>query len=1090
MKIHYFSIFPLWKKYKILLCLNMTIILALSLTLNLAAAGPEGNNTTNDLQQLSIKGTVTDASSKEAMPGVNVVIKGTTTGTMTDANGMYTLQVPNASATLLFSFVGYVGQEVALNGRTTLDIAMASETAQLDEVVVVGYGTQRKKDLTGAVTAVSAERLLDRPAFNVAQAIGGKIAGVKIIEINGAPGGNPMIRIRGTNSINTDNKPLFVVDGVVGVANALTILNPSDIASMDVLKDASATAIYGARGANGVIIITTKRGIAGKTQVEYDGYVSRGVMNRHIRPMNAEQFMYCFTQGWMNGLKYGDALTWGNCYNAAIIPAGESDFTFADMPYLFEKTTAGGYSVPLLGGDGSYYKPRFNTEWEEKVFRPSTSTNQQISIRGGTEKARFGAFFGYTLEDGLALSTGYNRISGRINGDMKVNDWFSISTNLAINRNKEEVNDNSYFSGGMARAALETYTILPDDQGTGRYPNDPDIYGKYAGQYSGNLDFPTGEGQYNPVMISDETEKFTNRDQFTGDIALNFNITKGLTLKSDFAVDINDTKYNSYASRLVSRGSQGSASVSTSNNIYWQNENYLTYQKTVGAHSFTGLLGLSWSRSTYQNLGGGNSVFFDDFYKWHNLGIGQATRPVPSSSDGQSSLNSYYARLNYSYKDKYLFTATGRIDGSSKFGPNTKYGFFPSASAAWRISEEDFAKSIANLSNLKLRFSIGQTGNQEIGSYVTQTFIGSGTMVMNGAATAGLYPSSFGNENLKWETNTQWDIGLDVGLFKERFTLALDYYHKLTEDMLLDVPLPRSTTVGSVKENYGTVENKGWEFTIGSHNVQGANFNWYTDVIFSANKNTIIKLGPTGADILRNGWVGGPNTILREGYPIAEFFGLQRVGVYSTSEASQAARYGLVPGDLHYGDANDDGVISFVADSGPIGGAFPKFDLNLNNNLTYKGFDFNLDIKFSYGAKKMNRSDHSGEDYQLIGGGKNTIINAWRPDYQNTVIAQVRPCENGAYYQTYPDTHWIEDCSFIRGEGMTLGYSLPKSIIGGINKLRVYFTAKNFFVITKYLGYDPEGSDVDNQGDALTPGIDFYMYPRPSVYSFGINIAF
>lgn len=309
--------------------------------------------------------------------------------------------------------------------------------------------------------------------------------------------------------------------------------------------------------------------------------------------------------------------------------------------------------------------------------------------------------------------------------------------------------------------------------------------------------------------------------------------------------------------------------------------------------------------------------------------------------------------------------------------------------------------------------------------------------------------------------------------------------------MLLNVPLPLSTTTGEVRKNYGSIENKGVEFTIGTHNVKSKDFNWFTDVTFAANKNKIVQLGPTGADILRNYWVGGANTILREGESVASFFGLTRLGTYSTEEASLAARYGFVPGDVKYEDKNGDGIISFVADGDVLGSAFPIFDMNINNNVTYKNFDFNIDIRFSYGAKKENRTNHSSEDRQAMANGKNSILNAWRPDHQDTDIGQVRPGNGGAYYQTYPDTHWIEDCSFIRGEGATVGYTFSKLVLDkiGLKKLRVYATAKNFFVLTKYTGYDPEGSDSDNMDD-ITPGMDFFMYPRPTSYTFGVNIIF
>src|SRR5450759_4881802 len=784
MKKNHFSIFSFWKKYKIFLYLNFTMILVLSLSMDLAAVGSIGGNSiSNNPQQITIKGKVTDVISGEALPGVNIVVKGTTLGVMTDVTGNYTLEVPNVSATLVFSFIGYITQEIAVGGQTTLNVKLAIEATQLNEVVVVGYGTQLKKDLTGAVATVSSARLLDRPAFDVAQAIGGKIAGVKVIERTGAPGGNAMIRIRGTNSINSNNDPLFVVDGIVGVANALSILNPNEIQSMDVLKDASSTAIYGARGANGVIIITTKRGVAGKTQVEYNGYVTRGVMNRHFFVLNAEQMMYVTKQAWMNVSKYATSPNWPACFDANILTAAGVSLTgqktYSDMTNLFQQTTAGGYLIPLVGADGNYYKPRFDTNWETLTFVPSTSTNHQINIRGGTEKAKFGTFLNYALEDGLLLNSYFKRYSGKINGDVKVTDWFDVSTNLGVNKNSNRTNDVSYFSGGIARAAVEAYSILPV-----KYPNDPAIYGTYADRYASNADFPAGETPNNPVAISDMTKNIEDRTQVTGDIILNFKITPDLSFKSNFSIDGSSYKLDNYGGRLIDSGNQGSARIYVNNTFYWQNENYFNYLKAFGDHSVTGLLGISWSRYRWENDDARNQRFFDDYYQYHNISIGTATRPQVYSSDGQNSLNSYFARANYSYKGKYLLTLTGRIDGSSKFGENSKYGFFPSGSLAWRISDEEFAKSIDALSNLKLRFSVGQTGNQEIGSngnyngYVTQTYIGSENIVLGGAVQPGLFPNSVGNPDLRWEKTTQYDGGVDIGLFKDRISLAVDYYYK------------------------------------------------------------------------------------------------------------------------------------------------------------------------------------------------------------------------------------------------------------------------------------------------------------------------
>ncbi len=1032
-----------------------------------------------NMDQQMVSGVITDQDG-ELIPGVTVRVKGTTTGTVTNIDGEYSIAVDGSDATLIFSFVGMLTQEISVGAQTQINVTMQTDAIGLEEVVVVGYGTMKKRDVTGAVTQVTEERLLDRPAFNVAQAIGGKVAGVKVIERSGAPGSEPMIRVRGTNSINSSNDPLFVVDGVVGVGNALRMLNPNEIETMDVLKDASATAIYGARGSNGVIIITTKRGISGEPTVEYNGYVTRSTMNRKFYVLDAEQMMYVTTQAWMNVKKYASSPNWPAQFDYAIDPSA-AGHSYAQMPHLFEQ---GSYSIPLIGDDGQTYRPRFDTNWESEVFRPSTSTNHQLNIRGGNDKAKFGLFMGYGLENGLLLDSKINRYSFKINGDMKVKEWLSVSANLGANKNKEFVNDESFFSGGIARAAVEAYSILPV-----QYPNDESIYGNFAGKWSSNADFPAGETPHNPVHITKETEQYTDRTQITGDVTFNFDITKDLSFKTNLAFDASSRKYNRYIGRLID--TRGTAYVEAENRFYWQNENYFNYNKTFGDHSVTGMVGLSWSEFTRERVDAQNRYFFDDFYGWHNLEVGTDARPRTRSEDEKTALNSYFARATYSYKNKYLLTATGRYDGSSKFGQNSKYGFFPSGSIAWRILEEDFMQDVSALSNLKLRLSVGKTGNQEIGSYVTQTFVGSTNVALGDAVYPGLFPDSFGNPDLKWETTTQYNAGLDVGLFNSRINGSFEVYYKLTSDMLLNVPLPLSTTTGEVRLNYGEVENKGVEFTINTHNIKSKDLNWYSDITFAANHNEIKKLGPTGANIYRNYWVGGANTVLSEGESVASFFGLNRLGTYGTNEASLAARYGFVPGDVKYEDVNQDGIISFQDDGKIVGSAFPIFDMNINNNVTYKNFDFNIDIRFSYGAKKENRTNHSSEDRQAMANGKNTILNAWRPDHQDTDIGQVRPGNGGAYYQTYPDTHWIEDCSFIRGEGTTLGYTFSKSLLNkiGLSKLRVYGTAKNFFLLTKYTGYDPEGSDSGNM-DGITPGMDFFMYPRPTTYTFGINVIF
>jgi len=1079
MKKNFFSIFSLWRKYKILLYLNLTVILVLSMTLNLSAAGfgEDKTSSIDNLQQVKISGTVTDGTTGEALPGVNVVIPGTTVGTMTDISGKYSLDVPNASARLQFSFIGYLTQDITLSGQTTLNVALLSDVAQLSEVIVVGYGTQLKKDLTGAVAAVSAKRLLDKPAFNVGTAMQGKIAGVQITDMGGgSPGIAPQVRIRGTNSLNTSNDPLYVVDGIVGVANALLNLNPNDIESINVLKDASSTAIYGARGANGVIMITTKRGVSGKAQVEYAHYTAYNTMQRHFYTLNADQLMYVYEQSMANGDKYAvKGIDRAKDFRGAYA-TGQS---YSEMPWLFKEVPAKSYLMDLIGKNGKSYAPIYNSNWEAEAYGPSFSNSDQLSVRGGGENAKFGLSFGKSDENGLMKNSFYKRYSAKMNGDVKIFKWLDVNSELTYRKTEKTNKD----TDNITRNSAEAWSILPI-----KYPDDPAL-GIYASRWARNSDFNVGEQWYPPNFLMDQRHGFDYNDQITGSVIANVKITKDLTFKSNFAVDVTNPKSVSYDGKMY--GGDGSAGISTNKNFYWQNENYFNYAKTLGeVHNITAMVGLSWSRSNTSYFAGSNSIFFDNFYQWHNIGVGAQTRPVPASSDGVSSLNSYFARLNYSFKEKYLLTLTGRYDGSSKFGTNSKYGFFPSVGLGWRISDEEFIKNIEAISNLKLRASWGQTGNQEIGSYVTQTYLSSTNVILGGTAYTGLYPSSVGNDDLRWETSTQWDLGLELGLFKNRINIDVDYYKKLTSDMLLTVLLPRSTTVGSVRQNFGSIENKGLEFTLNTVNVSTADFSWNTSFLITSNRNTITNLGPTHADVLRNQGAGNGTSIWREGASVGSFFGLVRLGTYSTEEASLAARYNMLPGDLKYQDTNKDGAINLISDGVIIGSAFPKFTFNFNNSWTYKNFDASIDLRAVTGVDKASVNE-SAEDRQLVSGGKNTILEAWRPDAQNSQVAQVRPGNGGAYYQSYPDTHMIEDASFIRGEGATIGYTIPGSVLSklGIAKARVYLAAKNFFVTTTVRGYDPEGSSADKV-DSLTPNVDKYTYPRPSVYSFGFNIGF
>jgi len=1048
-------------------------------TFSLSAENSSGNDLSGsvvDQQQIKVSGTVTNASTGETLPGVNVVVTGTTVGTITDSAGKYSIEVPQGSKSLTFSFIGMEPQEITIGTLTQIDVTMAESAFGLNEVIVVGYGTMKKSDLTGSISSVTPEKLVDRPVTNVGQALQAKVAGVQVIrQAAGDPGGRPQIRIRGTNSINTSADPLFVVDGIVGVLNALENLDPADIASIDILKDASSTAIYGARGANGVIMITTKRGVAGEVRVDYDGSVSVGIKTRRNDAVNADQFMYLYEQAFNNTPKYGNLVSTKDFRgpNAA-------GLSWNDMPYLFEEVAKDSYlpGLNFIGNDGKYYKPRFNTLLEDEVFRNAISNKQHIQLSGGTEKGKYSLTVGSDNTQSLLKESYNDRLNARVTMDNEITKWLKMSANIAYAKSKRD-----RMSSDLMRNTSEYFAILP----AYRYPNDPAIYGTRAGTWPTARDFNVGENRPGSTFMLNQDEGYYQQDEFTGAFELTAQITPDLTFRTNLSVD-----NRNQTSRWFSGDYQGRRNSNADGYHwlwqYWQSENYFNYSKTIGDHQITGLVGLSWSENKYDYLRSSASKFPSTFYQWNNLGAG-SNPPVVGSSNTRGALNSYFARATYSYMGKYMLTATGRIDGSSKFGSNSKYGFFPSVGVAWRISQEGFLADSETISNLKLRLSFGQTGNQEVGNFITQTYISNANVLLANGYNAGLYPGSTGNDNLKWETTTQYDIGLDLGLIKDRINLTVDVYDKLTTDMLFNLPLPQSTTTGSAYVNYGSVKNTGIEFSLNTVNFQKKNFSWETLFTIAANKNEIMELGPTGADIYTDTGAGNGTSVYRVGEPIGTFFGLNRMGTWGTMEAVEAARYGRVPGDLKFEDVNNDGKIELLTDGDVIGRAYPKFYGGLNNTFTYRNFDASINIMFVGGVDKAIVHE-SAEDRQFVNGMMNTVLDGWRPDHQETMIAQVRAGNAGARYDSYPDTHMIWNAAYIRGQTASLGYTIHGNL-GGIDRLRVYATADNFFLLTavELPGYDPEGSAIQKINERV-PNIDKYQHPVPTTFSLGVNVSF
>jgi len=1002
-------------------------------------------------QVKTVSGKITDASNNP-LGNVSVQVKGTSTGTVSDQAGIFSISVPGPSSVLVFTYTGMQTQELRVNDRTTINVQMTIASDSLGEVVVIGYGTAKRSDLTGAVATVKGEQLMDKPVANVSQALQGKVAGVEVNINSNAPGQPAKVRIRGIGSINSNIDPLYVVDGVIGVDG--NSINPNDIASLEVLKDASSTAIFGARGANGVIIITTKRGRHGETRVSYEGNVNMTDLYRHLKTLNSDEFLQVYNQAYANGTKFDpQGGTWTP-------PAA---LNHANFPLLFDAND----------------KPLYNTNWEKEVYKPSFSQNHQLNFQGGGEKSIYSLSLGYLDQNGLMINSWFKRYSAKLTLDNDVTKWLKIGGNINLIKSTQRLISDANGALNVPRMVTEEVPILPV-----KYPD---------GTWAGNFDIPGLEGGPNPVHISEERYNLNNTFQTTGDAYLLFHITRDLDFKTDFGYNLNSQKNNFYSSSTLPHLSQdqgGDAWVRNYANNYWQSENYLTWNKQINSRQkLTALLGASWQKYKQEYAGAEAQNFLDDFFQWQYLQAG-SVRAATESSVYQWAMNSYYARITYDINQKYLITATGRYDGSSRFGANKKYAFFPSLGAAWRISEEDFLKNNNLISNLKLRASYGVSGNQEIGQYKSIAQLQPGTTVLNGANQSTILPGYIGNADLKWEKSFQGDVGLELGLLHNRINLEVDYYNRTTKDLLLQAPIPWSAGMrtANVYENVGSVRNAGLEVNLNTVNIKSRNFTWTTNFLFSTNKNTVLKLNQGNADIFPGPNFLGQTNILRVGEPIGSFWGMTRVGTYSDKEADEAAAHGLKPGDRKY---------IYNADGSPyysiIGRAYPKWTGTFNSTINYKNWDFSFDIRFVQGVNTAATFKHSSEDRQTIANSLATVLDAWTPEHQNTMISQVR---NYKFAQdSHFDTWWVEDGSFIRGQNFILGYSLPEGTIKKlkINRLRFYASVQNLFIITKYTGYDPE-VDTFNSGygynSAFSQNLDFFSYPRPRVWNLGVSLTF
>lgn len=1015
----------------------------------------------------SINGTVLDETNSP-LPGVSILVKGTTNGTVTDVDGKFSLEVPE-DATLVFSYTGYVTQEIAVGAQTTITVSLKTDAKLLEGVVVIGYGTAKKSDLTGSVGSVKVDQLQERPSASLTQALSGRIAGVQVNNNSGRPGGRTTIRVRGFSSINSSNNPLYVVDGVMlpqgnqtQFSSAIDYINPNDIVSVEVLKDASSTAIYGARGANGVILVTTKKGKAGEGSVTYNGDFSVNTIGPN-RPevLNAKQYMAVEDLAWANMAKYD--------------PAGWAAGKWAYLNPKLRRT-----DPRVFNSDGT---PKFDTDWFEETSQRKLSQNHQLGFSGGNERTQHSISLGYRDDQGLLKTSYMKRYSGRFTIDDQVKRWLRVGGTLSYNNQSENIVDQN---DAIARQIVEDFPFLPVKYEDGTYAN--------------NRDFPFAEGTFSSVHRLMGRKFIMNTQTTLGSLYSNIRLAEGLEMRTILGVNVLTQEVNQSQTRTLNIGGNGNASTSNNKESFWSLENYLTYNKQLGdRHSLNGLLGVSWQETTTFGMGASVNNFATDYFGFNNLGAG-ATNPAVSSGASRFAFNSYFGRLNYTLSNKYLFTLTGRSDGSSKFGENHKFAFFPSGAVAWRLSEEGFLKGNTLISNLKLRASYGLTGNSEIPAYSSLSLLSSNfATIYSDARVAGTGINRLANPDLRWEKTAQTDVGIEFSLFKGRVSVEADYYYRKTTDMLLDAPVPTTSGYGTIRRNVGSMYNKGVEIGVNTRNVDAGGFQWNTAFNISFNRNKVLSLA-TPSDIFN---VGGPNftnptNIIRIGEPVGSFWGLTRLGVWSESEREEAAKFTsyrngltILPGDIKYKDVNGDKAIT-DADRSIIGNGSPKGWGSLTNTFRYNNFDLILELQFSYGNDVMMMNLHASEDRQALANSYTSVLNAWTPQNQNTMIAEIRDTRAG--YVTNVDSWWIKDGSFLRGRNLLLGYTFPGQVLNKLKmgRLRVYASAQNFFlaVTDKIIG-DPEVTPT-NQGNgnsAFSQGMMWHNYPKPTTYMIGLQIG-
>jgi TonB-linked SusC/RagA family outer membrane protein len=1041
-------------------------------------------------QSRLITGTVKDKSSGETIPGATVTLKGTTNGTSTDQNGSFSINIPDKGAVLTVSFIGYTVLELTVDNRDTYEIALSPDVKTLEEVVVIGYATVNRKDVLGSVSSVQAKQIKDIPLTDAAQALTGRLAGVRVTTSEGAPGAEVLIRVRGGGSITQNNSPIYVVDGIQ-VENALSLISPQDIESIDVLKDASATAIYGARGANGVVIITTKSGKEGKTTISYNGSIGVRQIFKKLNVMSPYDFVR-----WQYERSRGSADT----------------TSFANQYGTWDQI--------------DQYKNIPAINWQEEVFgRQASYQNHNLIVNGGNAQTTYNISLTANNEQGVLLESGFERYLANVKLDHKVSDKLKVGINVRY-LNQTISGAGTTNSGTKATNRLR-HSVQYRPFLTAAQP-DVDDFDESLYISSGNL--------VNPVLMTqaEYRKAYTKAVNLSG--YFSYNIFKNLTFRSTFGIDNNDQKTNSFWSKITSTARNYSslpvASIATLNALTFNNSNILQYSKKLDKHDFNVLAGEEIYDYSYKSTGIETRYFPADISAESalaNMGLGSvptgstATQPRPSSFESvPNRLFSLFTRIGYSYDDKYLATFSYRYDRSSKFKYESGGLSFPAATLAWRFSKEEFLKNVSFLTDGKIRLGYGVSGNNRIDDLLFQQLYGvTGEYALNHVVLPGYAPTALSNPSLKWEQSVTQNIGLDLAFLNNRFQLNIDAYKNDGRDLLLAVAIPPTTGYSSQIKNVGSTTNKGLEFQLNALVMQQGDFTWNSSFNISTNKNKVTSLGSVTQLTRNSGWQGSDGTddyLVKVGEPVGLMYGFVTDGFYTlddfdynattrtyTVKAGVAVNsvYGTPqPGMLKWKDIDGDGQITADKDRTVIGNANPKFTGGWNNQFAYKNFDLSVFVNWVvgnkiYNANKIEMTDGAFPNLNMLEFMKNRWTNINDQGQVVTDPEALRALNANATIwspvrvQRYWLHSWaVEDGSFLRINNITLGYSLPKILLNRvkINRFRVYATVNNLATFTKYTGYDPEVST--RRADPLTQGVDFAGYPRTKTWVFGVNLTF